>query len=64
MNNMFQKTPTIKSEPLSQGKKIQKLLTEIGGGWYMKKMTKGIPPLRRPKLSKQSQGKYDEIKKE
>ena len=38
-------------------------MTEIGGGWYMEKITKGLPPLRRPKLSKKSQEKDDEIKK-
>ena len=27
-------------------------MTEIGGGWYMEKNTKGLLPLRRPKLSK------------
>ena len=38
MKKIFQKIPTIKSKPLSQGKKIQKLMTEIGGGWYMEKL--------------------------
>ena len=32
MKNMFQKIPTIKSKPFSQGQKLQKLMTEIGGG--------------------------------
>ena len=27
-------------------------MTEIGGGWYTEKIIKGLPPLRRPKLSK------------
>ena len=27
-------------------------MTYIGGGWYMEKSAKGIPPLRRTKLSK------------
>ena len=31
--NMFQKIPTIKSKPLSQGKKLQTLMIEIGRGW-------------------------------
>ena len=56
---MFQKIPTIKSKPLSQGKKLHKLFTETGDGWYMEKNTKGLTPLRRPKLSKKSQDKYD-----
>ena len=37
-------------------------MTEIGGGWYMKKITKGLPPLRRQNLSKKAQEKEDEIK--
>ena len=55
MKKMFQKIPTIKSKPLSQGKKLQTLSTEIGVGWSMEKMTKGIPPLIIPKISKKSQ---------
>ena len=27
-------------------------MTDIGDGWYMEKSDKGLPPLRRPKLSK------------
>ena len=38
-------------------------MTKIGGGWYIEKITKGLPPLRRPKLSKKSQEKDVEIKK-
>ena len=38
-------------------------MIEIGGGWYMEKNNKGLPPLRRPKISKKSQQKEDEIKK-
>ena len=49
---LFKLIPTMKPKPLSQDLKHQKLLTEIGGGWYMEKMTKGLPPLRRQKLSK------------
>ena len=37
MKEIFQKIPTIKSKPLSLGQKFQKLMTEIGGGWYMGK---------------------------
>ena len=49
-------------KPLSQKQKVQKLMTYIGGGWYTKK-TKGLPPLRRTKLSKKSQEKEYGIKK-
>ena len=38
-------------------------MTEIGGGWYLKKIAKGLPPLRISKLSKKSQDKENEIKK-
>ena len=38
-------------------------MTEIGGGWCMKKVVKGLPTLRRLTLSKKSQEKEDEIKK-
>ena len=30
-------------------------MTDIGGGWYMEKSAKGLPPLNRSKLSKKSQ---------
>ena len=45
------------TKPLSQRNKVQTIMIEIGGGWYMKKITKGIPPLRIPKLSKKVQDK-------
>ena len=35
-------------------------MTEIGGGWYTRKITKGLPPIRRPKLSKKAQEKEDD----
>ena len=38
-------------------------MTDIGGGWYMEKIDKGIPPLRINKLSKKAQKRQDEIKK-
>ena len=38
-------------------------MTDIGGGWCMEKSAKGLPPLRRTKLSKKSQERQDEIKK-
>ena len=63
MKNMLHKIPTIKSKPLSQGKKNQKILTRIGFRYFKEKMTKELTPLRRPKLSKKSQEKYDEILK-
>ena len=37
-------------------------MTGIGGGWYMKKSAKGLPPPRRTKLSKKAQERQDEKK--
>ena len=38
MRCLFKQTPTIKLKPLSQDKKDQTLLKEIGGSWYMEKL--------------------------
>ena len=35
MKEMFKQTPTTMTKPLSPKQKVQKLITEIGGGWYM-----------------------------
>ena len=63
MKEMFKQIPTIMTKPLIQRQKVQKLMTEIGGVWYMKKITKVLPPLRIPKLGKKEQDKKDGIKK-
>ena len=57
LKEMFKKVPTTMTKPFSPKTKVQKLMTEIGGGWYMEKTTKVLPPLRRPKLSKKAQEK-------
>ena len=54
MKETFKQIPTTMTKPLSPGQKVQKIMTEIGGGWYMKKLTKGLPPLRIPKQSKKA----------
>ena len=36
-------------------------MTYIGGGWYLKKCERGIPPLKRTKLSKKEQERHDYI---
>ena len=46
---------------LTPKQKVQKLMTDIGGGWYMKKIATGLPPLKRTKLSKKSQERQDGI---
>ena len=42
----------------------QQLITDIGGGWYLEKCKKGLPPLKRTKLGKKSQEREDLIKNE
>ena len=63
MKEISRKIPLTMIKALNQKQKVQKLMTEIGGGWYMEKFSKGLPPLRRPTLSKKAQDKEDEIKK-
>ena len=48
---------------LTPKQKFQKFTTNIGGGWYMGKFSKGLPPSKRSKLGKKTQEKQDEIKK-
>ena len=52
MKEMFKQIPTTMTRPLSPRQKVHKLMTEIDDGRCIEKITKGIPPLRRPKLSK------------
>ena len=40
------------------------MITDIGGGWYLENFEKGLPPLKRTKLSKRSQNRDDLIKNE
>ena len=60
---MFKQIPTTITEPLCPKQKVQKLITEIGGGSYMEKNTKGLPQLRRPNLSKNHKIRRMEFKK-
>ena len=43
-------------------RKNQKLITDIGGGWYLGKCAKGLTPLKRTKLSEKSQKRDNLIK--
>ena len=63
MKVMIRQIPHTVKISLSPKQKIQKLMTDIGGGWYMEKSAKGLPPLSRTKLVKKSQENQDEIKK-
>ena len=46
MVDLFKQIPTMISKPLTKDKKIQLILTDIGGARYMKKMIKKPPPLK------------------
>ena len=39
------------------------MITDIGGGWYLKKIAKGLPPLKRTKINKKAQERHDLKKK-
>ena len=62
MVKMFKKIPQNVEKPLTTREKNQKLMTDIGGGWYLEKFAKGLPPLKRTKLSKKAQERHDLIK--
>ena len=49
---MLKQKPITVTKPLIPRQKVQKLMTEIGGAWYMEKIAKELITLRRPKLSK------------
>ena len=38
MKDMFKKIPQTMSKTLTTKQKVQKLMTDIGDGWYMKKI--------------------------
>ena len=43
---MFKQMPLTMIKTLIPKQKVHKLMTEIGGGWYMGKSAKVLPPLR------------------
>ena len=61
MNKMFKTIPQNVEKSLTSREKNQKLITDIGGGWYLKKCAKGLPPMKRTKLSKKAQETDDLI---
>ena len=61
MTEMFKQIPLTIKKLITPKQKFQKLMTDIGGVWYMEKSAKGLPPLRRTKLSKGAQEKKNEI---
>ena len=63
MKEMFMQIPQNIEIALTSKEKIQKLLIDIGGRWYKAKSARGLPPLKRTKLSKKSQESQDYIQK-
>ena len=63
MKEMFKKIPQTMTKVLTPKQKVHKLMTDIGGRWYMRKSAKGLPPLNRPKPSKKAKDNQDEIQK-
>ena len=61
MKEVFKKIPQNVEKKLTSREKNQKLMTDIGGGWYLKKCKRGLPPLERKKLSKKAQERHDYI---
>ena len=51
---IFKQIHQTMSKALTPKQKVKKLMTNISGGWYMKKNAKGLPSLQRSKLSKKS----------
>ena len=63
MKVMFRKIPQTIKMSLTPKQKGRKLMTDIVGRWYMEKSARGLPTLRRTKLSKKSQETQNEIQK-
>ena len=63
MEETFNQIPKNVERALTSSEKNQKLMTDIGGGWYLKKCARGIPPSKRRKLSKKAQERHDYIQK-
>ena len=61
---MFMQIPQKFERALTSKEKKEKLLTDIGGGWYLEKNSRGLPPLKRTKLSKKAQERQDYIQNE
>ena len=60
---MFKQIPQNVERELTSRGKNQKMMTDIGGGWYLKKCARGLTPSKRTKLSKRAQERQDYIQK-
>ena len=54
MKILFLKTPVELPKQTSPKEKIQSLLHDIWGSWYMKKLGQNLPPLKKRKLRKKT----------
>ena len=57
MKEMFKQIPQTMIKALTPKQKVQKLMTDIGGGWYMGESYKILPILNISKPGKKSQEK-------
>ena len=57
MKNMLQKIPVGIPKSLSYKEKIQSLLHDVGGDWYMNKLNDNFPHPKKRKLNKKAQEK-------
>ena len=64
MVEMFKTITQYVGKTMISREKNQKLITDIGGGWYLEKCKKGLPPLKRTKLGKKAQERENLIKNE
>ena len=49
MVEMFKTIPKNNGKPMTSREKNQKSITDIGGGWYLEKMSKGTPTVEENK---------------
>ena len=61
MLELFQKIPVTLPKTVDYIKKRKRLLTYIGGKWFMEK-NKQKTPIKRPRLSKEAHTKEDNVK--
>ena len=63
MKDMFKQIPLNMIKALTTKQKVQKIMTYISGGWYMKKGAKGIPTLKILKLSQNNKIRRTKFRK-
>ena len=63
MKEIFKQIPLTVIKALPPKQRVQKLMTDVGGGWYMGKSAKRITPLKRSELGKKAQDKEDKFLK-